>query len=112
MTDATRVWIAQCLCGPHRHAIAALAGEADSEEAADALLLPQLRRGLAELLQSGINPWCAICGAEAPGWIYEIGRTRFRSLAEAAPELARAAAGNAAANMLHGTHGPTKPGRG
>ena len=109
MPDETRVWIAQCLCGPNQHAIAALAGEADSEETARELLLPQLRNAVAELLRSGINPWCAICGAEKPRWQHEIGRTRFRSMAEAAPELAAAEAGNAAASAMFGTHGPTKP---
>ena len=106
-----RVWIAQCLCGPNRHAIAALAGEADSAtEALD--LLTRLRAGIADLRQADLNPWCAICGSPEAAWLYQIDRTRFRTMKEAGPELARTAAGNAVANALFGTHGPTRPGRG
>ena len=109
MADETRVWIAQCLCGPNRHAILANAGEADSEATARDALIPQLREAIGMLLQSTLNPWCAICGATRPSWRYEIGRTPFRTIAEAAPELAEMAAGNVVANALFGTHGPTKP---
>jgi hypothetical protein len=107
----TRVWIAQCLCGPNRHAILAVAGEAASEAAASDALLPQLRDAVASMVPGILNPWCGICGAEAKGWRYEVGRTPFRTLEEAGPELARLAAGNLAANALYGTHGPTRPGR-
>lgn len=103
-----RVWIAQCLCGPNRHAIAALAGEAEDDVDAAAFLLPKLRAGVAELLQSSINPWCGICGAEQASWRYEVGRTGFRTLAEAAPHLAAAEAANRAVAALFGTHGPTQ----
>ena len=108
-----RVWIAQCLCGPNRHAIAALAGDFGGEATARRSLLRKLRERIATLLlTSAINPWCAICGAEEPTWHYEVGRTAFRTMEEAAPMLAQTAAGNALAGALFGSHGPTKPGRG
>lgn len=104
-----RVWIAQCLCGPNRHAIAAVAGEAEGAGAAWEALVPQLREAVADLLRSGINPWCAICGAEESGWRYEVGRTRHRSMEEAAAEIGEVALQNAIANALFGTHGPKRP---
>lgn len=107
-----RVWIAQCLCGPNRHAIAAAATEADSEPNAESVLLPQLRRHVATLLQSGINPWCGICGAEQPGWRYEVARTAFGTMEEAGPTLAGIAVSNALGAALYGTHAPTRPGSG
>ncbi len=105
-----RLYIAQCLCGPNRHAIGAFAGEFDSETAAQALL-PKLREAIAELRKS-VNPWCAICGATEEAWRYEIGRAPYRTLQEAMPELARAVAANAVANAILGSHGPQRPGQG
>jgi hypothetical protein len=108
----TRVWIAQCLCGPNRHAIAAVAGEARDEIDAAAYLLPRLDAGVDRLLrQQGVNPWCAICGAVRSAWCNELGRTRFRTMEEATPHLAETALGNAAASVLYGTHGPNRPGQ-
>lgn len=87
MSDESCVWLAQCLC-PSRHCIAATAAEADSLGAATPDVLDPLRVAVAKLLRSGaINPWCGLCRAEAATWRYEIGRTRFRTMAEAAPEL-------------------------
>jgi hypothetical protein len=103
-----RVWIAQCLCGPNRHAIAANADEFDSETEARKLLR-HLRNGVAELRRGGINPWCAICGSVEAAWRYELARTPFRTMEEAGPELAKLAAG-ALANLLLGSHGPDRPG--
>ncbi len=104
------VWIAQCLCGPNRHAILACAGECDGAAEAQ-MLLAQLREEVAELRRSGLNPWCAICGSLEAHWRYQVDRTPFRTMEEAGPELVRAAAGNAVANVLCGTHGPHRPGR-
>ena len=102
-----RVWIAQCLCGPNRHAICALAGEAD--EAAAPALLTRLREAVAALLRTTTNPWCGICGAEEAGWRYELDPTAFRTLEDAGPELGRTALANALSAAVFGMHGPTKP---
>lgn len=83
----TRVWIAQCLC-PQRHCIMAAAGEAADADAADQTVGTELREQVAALLQSGaVNPWCGLCRSPVESWHYELGRTPFRSLAEAMPAL-------------------------
>ncbi len=105
----TRVWIAQCLCGPNRHAILAVARECD-DEADPRQLLPVLRKEVANLRRFALNPWCAICGSLEENWRYEVGRTHWRTMKEAEPELAKAAAGNSGANLAYGTHGPDRPG--
>jgi len=105
----TRVYIAQCLCGPNRHAIIALAGEFDDEAQAFTMLIPQLRTAVGELFDAGVNRWCGICGAVEPGWRYEVGRTRFRSMEEGRAEMEKTAAGNLLANALFGTHGSEPP---
>lgn len=80
------VWIAQCLCGPSRHAIAAKVGEFSSKKGASRGILLKLREEIARLLlKSEINPWCGICGAEEANWRYELGRTAWRTMEEAAP---------------------------
>jgi hypothetical protein len=82
-----RVWIAQCLC-PSRHAIMANAGEVDNEQEAAAEIQQPLREAIEEGLKIGaMNPWCGLCHAPADSWHYEVGRTRFRSMAEALPSL-------------------------
>jgi hypothetical protein len=105
------VWLAQCLCGSNRHAIAALAGEFDDELHARMTLLTSLGEAVAAILEHGVNPWCAICGADAKGWRHEFARTRFATMEEAEPELAKSQASNALANILFGTHGPDRPKR-
>jgi len=86
-----RVWIAQCLC-PARHAILAVAGEAEEETASQTLLVP-LREEIALLLASGtINPFCGICLSPDDTWKYEVGRTRFRTMDEAKPSLRKSEA--------------------
>lgn len=81
-----RVWIAQCLC-PARHAIVAMSGEAEDEVAA-AAISQATREQVERMLNSGaINPWCGLCGAASETWRYELGRTRFTTMAEAAPDL-------------------------
>jgi hypothetical protein len=97
----TRVWIAQCLC-PARHAIMATAGEADSEQAASAIE-KALREAVAVMLESGeVNPWCGLCRAGVETWRYEVGRTRFATMAEATPALAQSAAEQAALRAAFG----------
>lgn len=90
---------------------------AEKENAADAqALLSQLRKIVADMLQGHMNPWqgrmspwCAICGAEAAGWRYELGRTRFTTIAEAKPTFEEEARANELANRLFGSHGSTRP---
>jgi hypothetical protein len=99
---SVRVWIAQCLC-PARHCVLATAGEAASEAAAKETIVDPLRAQVAEALKSGvINPWCGLCNARAETWRYDLGRTRFRSMDEAAPELLRIEAEQAATRALWG----------
>jgi hypothetical protein len=84
-----RVWICQCLC-PRRHTILATSGEADSESAAAEAVERPLREIAANMMKSGeINPWCGLCRAPTATWRCELARTRFRSMAEAEPELKR-----------------------
>lgn len=107
----SHVWIVQCLCGPNRHCITGLAGEFGSEDEAKLTLLTQLAKTVAVMLEEGVNPWCAICGADAKGWRHEVGRTRFATMKEAAPHLAKSQLENLLTNMVLGTHGPTPPKR-
>lgn len=83
----TRVWIAQCLC-PQRHAILAASGEAEDQASAEETLIKPLRRHVERMIGSGtFNPWCGLCRAPMESWRYEVGRTRFCSMAEAEPAL-------------------------
>lgn len=107
----TRVWIAQCLCGPNRHAIVAAVAEADNQAAAEAIRAELIASVASMRSASVLNPWCGICGASEAGWRYEIGRTPYRSMAEAQPALAHTEAENAAAAAVFGSHGPKPPGR-
>lgn len=101
----TRVWIAQCLC-PQRHAIMASSGEAQDEQDA-APLGELLRTEIDKALQSRvINPWCGLCRAKSETWHYELGRTRFRTMAEAEPHLKKAEAEQLLARLLFGDDSP------
>jgi len=104
-----RVWIAQCLC-PSRHCIMAAADEADNEAAAQAIK-SRLRRQVVELLRSEtINPWCGICDAKRPTWKYELGRTTFATMNEAAPHLVGLEVENAIVREMFGDlHKKGKP---
>lgn len=81
-----RIRIAQCLCGPARHAIMAMALGPDTDAITDA----QAAKGLREVIEALVagrggelnmglpprmNAWCGICGAPARDWAYEIGRS-------------------------------------
>jgi hypothetical protein len=81
------VWIMQCLC-PARHCIVASCDVAENEAEARAKLDDSTRQAVAELIASGsFNPWCGLCGAKQETWKFELGRTRFSSMAQAAPSL-------------------------
>jgi hypothetical protein len=63
-------------------------GGADNECDAEQKIAALLRKGVdAMLFAAELNPWCGLCRASAESWTYEVGRTRFRTLAEAALEL-------------------------
>ncbi|HTI78956.1 MAG TPA: hypothetical protein VL614_00745 [Acetobacteraceae bacterium] len=97
-----RVWVAQCLC-PGRHAILALAGEANSGQEAMVSIASPLRQAVqAALQEQTINPWCSLCNAKAETWVYEIGRTRFRTMEEATPTLRESEAKQATLRRLFG----------
>lgn len=99
-----RVWIAQCLC-PQRHCIVALSHECETRAQAERLA-DLLRAAIAETCGEGkdFNPWCSICGAKQETWHIEIGRTPYRSMAEAMPHLRRTEQENLATNALLGVH--------
>jgi hypothetical protein len=96
-----RVWIAQCLC-PSRHAILAAADEADSEAEAQSIRAALLRQTNELISCEAINPWCAICGAKLETWRYEVGRTAFKTMAEAMPTLRQEETRNVLANAAFG----------
>lgn len=85
----THVYLAQCLCGsPNRHCIVAASGEADNAAQAKQNIATPLRALVIAMIVSGeINPRCGICGATDKQWFVEIGRTPFRTMAEATPAL-------------------------
>jgi hypothetical protein len=96
-----RVWIAQCLC-PSRHAILAAAGEANSEAEAQSIRAALLCQTDELISREAINPWCAICGAKLETWTYEVGRTAFKTMAEAMPTLRQEETRNVLANAAFG----------
>lgn len=80
-----KVHVTQCLC-PARHCITAIVWEEPEftkETAEDHL------KGLVEGLVAHhlLNPWCGICNSR--DLRYEDGITRFKSMHEALPELAK-----------------------
>jgi hypothetical protein len=72
-----RVRIVQCLCGPARHAILAMAvmdSRPDHEvvELIHAAVKEALAgRGAAVGLPPTLNPWCGLCGAPTKTWLYQ-----------------------------------------
>lgn len=103
------VWIAQCLC-PDRHCIVATAGEAETEELACIVILRVVRRAVERAVREKIiNPWCSLCGADHRSWHYEVGRTAFRTMEEAVPQLREIERQQAVTNALWGDLHQTKP---
>lgn len=99
---STRVWVCQCLC-PQRHCILAAAGEADSQAAAEEAVENPLRASVNMLLTTrAANSWCGLCKAGQETWRYELARTRFRTIEEAAPYLERSEAEQAAMRAVWG----------
>lgn len=95
-----RVFLAQCLCGPGRHAILAAASD---DPDAESELIDTLRGQVAELVAARLlNRWCALCKSPESAWTYEVGRTRWTTLAEAEPELRKSEADQIMTNALLG----------
>ena len=95
-----QVFLAQCLCGPGRHTI--LAGASDDPDAAQTLADNLRGKVAAFLMLREINPWCALCKSPATAWTFEVGRTRWRSLAEAESFLRQSEADQIMTNALLG----------
>jgi hypothetical protein len=84
MSGNTRVYIAQLKC-PQKHCVLAISGEYESFDAA-AILAYRLGRMMSELVgHKMLNHECGIC--KATDLNVTIGRTPFRSMAEAEPHL-------------------------
>jgi hypothetical protein len=85
--------IVQCLCGPARHCITALAYEPgvtvlDNLKVTETNAAGFLRRAVKiAIVDRKINPWCGICGAKREQWIFEDAALAFDSLEEARPFL-------------------------
>jgi hypothetical protein len=109
MPGETWVWIAQCLC-LRRHCICAGVDEAADELDAEIKIAAPLREELSRLIESGgVNPWCGICHAPRETWHFELGRSRWTTLAEAAPEIHKIAAEQAATGAVFGELLGAKP---
>ena len=53
-----------------------------------------------------INPWCGLCKAPIESWRYELGRTRFASMAEAEPVLRQSEREQSAVRRIFGEEVP------
>ncbi len=85
-----RVWIAQCLC-PRRHCILAAVDqiEGGTGEAERVVVIVDTLQAQVEglIANQTLNPWCGLCKAPASDWHYEVGPTRWATMAEALPTL-------------------------
>jgi hypothetical protein len=80
-----RFRIAQCLCGPARHAILALAVNTPPAEMPDTEALALVKDAVAAALAGRgaeiglpprLDPWCGLCGAADRAWTYDVGWSR------------------------------------
>ena len=84
------IHLIQCLC-PNRHAIFAVAY--DPDELADDVALAVFQQGVEDWIRRGqINPWCGICHSRELH--YEVAQTKWKTMAEAEPEMLKAEAEN------------------
>jgi hypothetical protein len=96
------VWLIQCLC-PDRHAICAVAGEADDRRAAEEAVVKPFYKTLSMALATDlINPWCGLCHAAASTWHCELAVTPFASMEEAEPFLKQSEAEQAKVREMWG----------
>jgi len=89
-----RVRIVQCLCGPKRHCILAMAvmDPEHTDEEVIAMVHTAVKEALAgrgePLGVPNMNPWCGICGAPTKTWMYQAAWSRpFKDEAAALAEL-------------------------
>jgi hypothetical protein len=108
----THVWIAQCLC-PSRHCILAAADAFDDDPVGVAAALETretLKSAIGKLLTLGwLNPWCGLCHAGKETWTYEVGRTPYATMAEAAPALALSQAAQTSVSAQFGDMDRSRP---
>ena len=77
------IHIVQALC-PQRHCIMAMAFDDDEMDDKKAILKLAMTIARAQI-HLEIDPWCDLCKAEAIQ--YEVGRTGFKTMEEAAPHI-------------------------
>lgn len=70
----TKYWLAQCLCGPNRHAI--LGGLSPDPDQSEHEVRADLQANVENFLTLGGNPRCGLCGSPRSAWQYEVRRTR------------------------------------
>jgi hypothetical protein len=103
-----RIRIVQCLCGPARHAILAMAvmDPEHTDDEVGMLVHTAVKEALAGRgadigLPAKINPWCGICGAPTRTWMYQLAWSRpFKDEADALAELKATEADNRATAAL------------
>lgn len=102
MTEERCVWLAQCVC-PNGHCIRAYANEAETLSEAKAEVVDPLHQNVTDQLRDDfIKPTCAVCGAHANTWRFNVSRTRFSTMAEAMPHLRAAEANDYIASRRNG----------
>lgn len=92
--------IVQCLCGPARHCIVAIAympGITSAQKelrSFDDVTLTEANaakytEGFVEELIAvkAIYPWCGICNAKRPAWVFEDSPTKYHTMEEAEAAL-------------------------
>ena len=91
----THVFIAQLVC-PKRHAVCAFVFEATEAEIYEKNAQTAIEDHMWELFITipNVKPQCFICGADKNTWKVEIGKTRFKTVAEAEPHVKACAAAN------------------
>lgn len=86
------IWITQWLC-PSRHCAIALAWD-DREQTAE-----DVEEKGEQVFRQGVNRWCGICGQRLH---VEHGRTPFKTMEEAKPQLKRLERANLLARVIVG----------
>ena len=81
--------IVQCLCGPARHCIVAIAYSSFDDVTLTEANPAKYTEGFVEELIAvkAINPWCGICNAKRPAWVFEDSPTKYHTMEEAEAAL-------------------------
>ena len=91
------IWIIQCLCGPNRHAIYAIAY--DAKEMPHDLAMADIQQSVNTQITKGQwNPWCGICGSR--DWTYEQRLTKYKTMEEAKTEMSKLELENLVSRLL------------